>query len=279
MKNYPFEVKPIAGAIGAELYGIDVGADLSDDTIGEIRRALLEYQVIFFRDQDITPAQHSAFTARFGELDIYPFVKGLDDHPEIIEVSKKEDETVNFGGFWHTDTPYLPEPSLGSILLARQVPPFGGDTEWANTYLAYNRLSPRMKDMLEGLQGINSAAKGQVAATRVHRAAEKGTGLPVNEKFCSHPIVRTHPETGRKALYCSPAHVTAIEGMTVEESAPILNYLFSWQVRSEFTCRFRWDVGSIAFWDNRASLHNPINDYHGYARMMHRTTLKGDRPQ
>ncbi len=277
--NYPFQVAPISGALGAEIAGVDIADDLSDDVIAELRRALLEYQVIFFRDQKITPNQQRAFSARFGELDIYPFVQGLDDYPEIIEVRKRKDETVNFGGLWHTDTPYLPEPSLGSILYALEVPAYGGDTEWASTYLAYDHLSDGMKKMLEGLNGVNSASNGAVAATRALQTAEKGTGASEEAKVATHPIVRTHPETGRKALYCSPAHVVAIEGMTEEESAPILKYLFALQIRGEFTCRFRWQNGSVAFWDNRAALHNPINDYHGHERLMHRTTLKGERPK
>ena len=277
MRNYPFSVTPISGALGAEIGSIDLSQDLSDDTIAALRTALLDHLVIFFRDQEITPVQHRDFTARFGELDIYPYVKGLDDYPEIIEVKKEAHETVNFGGLWHTDTPYLDEPSLGSILLAREVPEFGGDTEWANTYLAYESLSAGMKDMLDGLSVVNAAGKGKVAATRADRAKERGTGL-AQDKEATHPIVRTHPETGRKALYCSPAHATRIDGMTEAESVPILNYLFAVQLRPEFTCRFRWRKGSMAFWDNRASLHNPINDYHGHRRLMHRTTLKGDKP-
>ena len=274
-----FSVVPVAGALGAEINGIDIGADLGNDVIAGLRQALLDHQVIFFRDQDVSPAQHAAFSARFGELDIYPFVKGLADHPEIVEVEKKEDEKVNFGGFWHTDTPYLAEPSLGSILIAREVPAWGGDTEWASTYLAYEALSPGMQQMLDGLMAVNAAGKGVVAATRAHRAAEKGTGQSEAAKVALHPIVRTHPETGRKALYCSPAHVVTIDGMSEAESAPILDYLFRLQTRAEFTCRFRWRAGSVAFWDNRATLHNPLNDYHGQYRLMHRTTLKGDRPR
>ncbi len=279
MQTYPFEVSPIAGALGAEIAGVDLAQELDEALIGALRRALLQYHVIFFRDQAITPEDQIRFSRYFGELDIYPFVRGMADYPEIIEVIKTEDETVNFGGLWHTDTPYLATPSLGSILVARELPAFGGDTEWANTRLAYEALSDGMKAMLEGLKAVNSAGKGAVVATRTQRAADNGTAQKEDEKSALHPIVRTHPETGLKSLYCSPGHVIRIDGLSEAESQPILNYLFRHQIRPEFTCRFRWSEGAVAFWDNRASMHNPLNDYHGQRRLLHRTTLKGDRPR
>ena len=278
MQTYPFEVNPIAGALGAEIAGVDLAEALDEALIGALRQALLSYHVIFFRDQDMTPADQIRFSRYFGELDIYPFVRGLEDYPEIIEVKKTEAETVNFGGLWHTDTPYLATPSLGSILVARELPAFGGDTEFANTRLAYEALSDGMKRLLVGLKAVNSAGKGAVVATRTHRAADNGSAQQEDEKSALHPIVRTHPETGLKSLYCSPGHVTRIDGLNEAESQPILNYLFRHQIRPEFTCRFRWSEGAVAFWDNRASMHNPLNDYHGQRRLLHRTTLKGDRP-
>lgn len=272
------DIRPISGALGAEVRNVDLSRDLPDATVAAIRQALLDHVVIFFREQEITPDRHLAFARRFGTPVEYPMVKGLEDNRLIVRVAKLEHETVNFGGLWHTDTAYLEEPPMGTILVARELPPYGGDTLFANLYLAYETLSDGMKAMLARLKGVNSSALAAVSATRADRIAEDGADRPAGALNAVHPVVRTHPETGRKALYVNKAHTERFEGMTVEESAPILDYLFAHQVRPEFTCRFRWAPGSIAFWDNRAALHNPINDYHGHRRVMHRITLAGDRP-
>ena len=271
-------VEPIAGALGAEIGGVDLAAGLNDDTVAEVRRALLEHQVVFFRGQDLTPAGQMAFASRFGEPMEYPFVKGLDDYPLVVPILKKEHETVNFGGLWHTDTAYLARPPMGTILYALDVPPHGGDTLFASLYRAYDTLSDGMKAMLAPLKAVNSAGKGIAASTRADRIAEMGRGASEEATYAVHPVVRTHPETGRKALYVNVAHTVRFDGMTEEESAPLLDYLFRHQVRPEFTCRFRWQPGSLAFWDNRAALHNPVNDYHGHRRLLHRITLAGDVP-
>jgi taurine dioxygenase len=209
----------------------------------------------------------------------YPFVKGLPGYPHVIEVKKLEHERANFGGVWHSDTAYLDEPPMGSMLLAREIPPYGGDTLFANQYLAYEALSKGMKRMLDGLEGINTSAKADVSKTREDRIKSDGREEARKDYSAAHPVVRTHPETGRKALYVNVAHTARLEGMTEEESAPLLGYLFQHQVRPEFTCRFSWQVGSIAFWDNRCAQHNPVNDYHGFRRVMHRITLAGERPR
>jgi taurine dioxygenase len=219
-----------------------------------------------------------AFARAMGAPIEYPFVKGLPDFPEIIEVKKLEHERANFGGIWHTDTAYLERPPMGSMLLAREVPPFGGDTEFANQYLAYESLSPGMQRLLQGLVAVNSSAKADVTRTREDRLRTDARDDAPKEYVAEHPVVRTHPETGRKSLYVNVAHTVRFKDMTEEESAPLLEWLHRHQVRPEFTCRFRWEAGSIAFWDNRCVLHNPINDYHGYRRVMHRITLAGDRP-
>jgi taurine dioxygenase len=272
-------VHPVAGALGAEISGVDLSRPLSDETIAEIRQALLDHLVIFFRGQDITPEQHLAFAKRFGEPVEYPLVKGLDAFPEIVPVVKLEHETVNFGGLWHADTTYLEEPPMGSILVARELPPYGGDTLFANMYLAYETLSDGMKELLSGLKGISASNKARVTDTRKERVKTAAKTAPATVLAATHPVVRTHPETGRKLLFVNLAHTVRFDGLTEEESAPILAFLFEHQVRPEFTCRFRWEPGSIAFWDNRAAQHNPINDYHGYKRVMHRITLAGDRPR
>jgi taurine dioxygenase len=251
--------------------------DLSAGTIGEIRKAFLEYQVVFFRDQTLEPAQFMAFARRMGEPIEYPFVRGIDGFPEVIEVKKLEHERYNFGGIWHSDTTYLDAPPMGSMLLARELPPYGGDTLFANQYLAYETLSEGMRTLLGGLIAVNSSANADVSRTREDRV--RGQTRTTEELVSEHPVVRTHPQTGRKALYVNVAHTARFKGMSKEESAPLLNFLFQHQIRPEFTCRFQWRVGSLAFWDNRCVQHNPVNDYHGHRRVMHRITLAGDRPR
>jgi alpha-ketoglutarate-dependent taurine dioxygenase len=233
--------------------------------------------VIFFRDQALTPAQFMAFARRMGKPIEYPFVRGIEGFPELIEVKKLEHERTNFGGIWHSDTTYLEQPPMGSMLLARELPPYGGDTLFANQYLAYEELSEGMRRLLDGLMAVNSSSKADVTRTREDRVRERGDRS--QELLAEHPVVRTHPETGRKALYVNVAHTARFKGMTEEESVPLLNFLFQHQVRPEFTCRFQWRVGSLAFWDNRCAQHNPVNDYHGHRRVMHRITLAGDRPR
>jgi len=269
---------PISGAIGAEISGVDLSEPLTDVVVHEIRHAFLEHLVVFFRDQSLTPQQQLAFAERFGEPLQYPFIKGLDDCPMIVPVLKREHETVNFGGIWHSDTAYLERPPMASMLYAKELPPFGGDTLFANMYVAYETLSDGMRRMLDGLMAVNSADRPAAAVTREDRIREGGRDDDERSTEAIHPVVRTHPETRRKALYVNFAHTVRFDGMTEEESAPLLDYLFAHQTKPELTCRFRWDVGSLAFWDNRCAQHNPINDYHGYRRLLHRVTLAGDRP-
>jgi taurine dioxygenase len=271
-------VTRIAGALGAELAGIDLREPPSRAMVEDITGALHEHGVVFLRDQPLSPVQFLTFARAVGEPVEYPFVKGLDGFPEIIEVKKLEHERVNFGGIWHSDTTYLDVPPMGSMLLAREVPPWGGDTLFANQSLAWDSLSETMRGLLAGLRGVSSSAKADVSKTREDRIASDGRSAARTEYRASHPVARTHPHTGRKALFVNVAHTVGIEGLTDEESAPLLAFLFAHQVRSEFTCRFAWRPGSIAFWDNRCTQHNPVNDYHGFRRVMLRITLKGDRP-
>ena len=279
MRNTTLEIRPIAGALGAELHGVNLAEDLPDAVIAEIRQALLDNLVIFFRDQDLKLDRFAAFAKRFGTPIEYPFIKGVEGFPEIIAVAKLENERVNFGGVWHSDTTYLHQPPMGSMLVAREVPPYGGDTLFANQYLAYETLSAGMKRFLDGATGVSTSAKADVSRTREDRIKSDGTEAARQPLAAEHPAVRTHPETGRRALYENTAHTARFADMTEEDSAPILNYLFQHQTRPEFTCRFRWEPGSVAFWDNRCAQHNPINDYHGFRRIMHRITLAGDTPR
>jgi taurine dioxygenase len=273
------EVRRVAGALGAEISGVDLARQLDDVTVAEIRSAWLEHLVVFFRGQQLTPVQFMAFARRLGEPVEYPFVKGIEGFPEIIEVKKLEHERTNFGGIWHSDTAYLEMPPMASMLLAREVPPVGGDTEFANQYAAYEALSPTLRGVLDGLAAVNSSAKADVTRTREDRVRTDGRGDAREQYEAEHPAVRTHPETGRKALYVNVAHTVRFAGMTAEESAPLLEFLFRHQVKAEFTCRFGWAPGSLALWDNRCTQHNPVNDYHGYRRVMLRITLAGDQPR
>ena len=272
------EIRPIAGALGAEIAGVDLSQELSDATVAEIRRAWLEHLVVFVRDQKLPPARFLAFARRFGEPIEYPFVKGLEEFPEIIPVLKLEHEKINFGGIWHSDTTYLDIPPMASMLVAREVPPAGGDTEFANMYLAYETLSSGMRRLLDGLVAVNSSAAADVSRTREDRLKDSARADAKKEYTATHPVVRVHPETGRRALYVNVAHTVRFDGMTDDESAPILRFLYAHQTRPELTCRFRWRPGSLAFWDNRCAQHNAINDYQGQKRLLHRITLAGDKP-
>lgn len=272
-------IQRLAGALGAEIGGVDLSRNLNESLAAAIRQALLDHQVIFFRDQDLTSEQFLRFAQAMGQPVEYPFVKGIDGYPVIIPVMKLEHERTNFGGIWHSDTTYLQQPPMGSMLLAREVPPFGGDTLFASQYLAYETLSEGMRKLLDGLVAVNSSAKADVSKTREDRIASDGRADAKKDYVAEHPAVRTHPETGRKALYVNVAHTSHFKGMTPEESAPLLQYLFQHQVKPEFTCRFGWRPGSLAFWDNRCAQHNPVNDYHGFRRVMHRITLAGDTPR
>ena len=278
MAQPSLDIRPIAGSIGAEIHGIDASRELDAETISTLRKALLDHLVIFLPAQSLTPEQQLRFARRFGEPMIYPFVKGLDGLPEVTPILKKEEDRNNFGGIWHSDTVYQDEPPMGTMLYALELPPFGGDTLFANQYLAYDSLSDGMKALLAPLKAINISGKGRVQQTRTDMMKHASAGLKGDELESCHPVIRTHPETGRKALYVNVAHTVRFDGMTEEESTPILEYLFEHQIQPEFTCRFRWSQGAVAFWDNRAAMHYPINDYHGYRRLMHRITLTGDRP-
>jgi taurine dioxygenase len=281
------EVSPVSGALGAEIAGVNLSAPLRDDAIDEIRAALHEHLVVFFRNQDLTPEKQLAFARRFGEPELHDFVEGMPDHPEVIAIIKNaEDAGYNFGGRWHTDVSYQERPALGSVLYGVDVPPQGGDTVFASQYLAYEALSEGMKQMLDGMKAVHSAAGSYGPNGRAARQTDGGYTRSMtvnpNEKANEemlHPVVRTHVETGRKGLYVNEVYTTRFEGMSEEESRPLLEYLFRHATREPFTCRFRWEAGSVAFWDNRCVQHYALNDYNGHRREMHRVTLSGERPQ
>ena len=278
-KKYKYiKLKKVSGSIGAIIQNIKLNQNLDEKVFDEIYDAFLAYQVIFFREQEFSPNSQKAFSKRIGKPIIYPFVKGLEKFPEITPILKKEDDVNNFGGIWHSDTTYQDKPPKGTMLYALEVPEFGGDTEFSNQYLAYESLSTGMKNFLDKQKAVNISGKGRVAKTRSDIMKHSSVGLKGDELKAIHPVVRTHPETKRKSLYINEAHTTHFVGMTVEESEPILQYLFKHQIKSEFTCRFQWEKGSVAIWDNRCTMHYPINDYHGFRRLMHRITFEGDKP-
>lgn len=273
-----FDVHPLTPAIGAEITGIDLAVPIEPAALAALRQVWLERKVLFFRNQKLTPDQQLAFTRQFGEIEKYPFLPGIEGHPLIAPVLKLPHETVNFGGLWHSDTTYLETPAAGATLYALELPPLGGDTLFANMVLAHESLPEAIKTQIEGLRAVNSSAKAEVSKTREDRLKE-ATDTVVRQQFVSlHPVVRTHPETGEKILYVNEGHTERFEGWTEEASQPLLNLLFQHQRKPEFQCRFRWTPGTLAMWDNRAAQHYPVNDYHGYRRLLHRVSLKGDRP-
>ncbi len=268
-----------AGALGAEIRGLDLSRDLDAASVASIREAWLEHLVLFFRDQPLSAERFQAFASRFGRVIAYPFLEGLEGFPLIVPVVKLPHETVNFGGIWHSDTTYQAEPPSATLLIAREVPPKGGDTLFANQYLAWETLPSDIKDEIADLRGVSSSAKADTTKNREDRMRDRGKSDVAREYLACHPVVRTHPETERKSLFVNPAHTVRFDGRSDAESADLLAFLFAHQVKPEFLCRFAWQVGSIAMWDNRCTLHNPVNDYHGHARVMHRVTLAGDVPR
>ena len=275
------DIRPIAGSLGAEIHGVDLTADLSNAAFDRIHQAFLDHHVIFFRDQtDLTPDQQKAFARRFGSLNTHPYVEGMADHPELLEIIKEADEKTNFGGGWHSDMSFLQEPALGSVLYGIDIPPYGGDTLFANQIAAYEALSDGMQNLLNGMTAIHTASreygsKGISAQARTSMQAAQAPDAPEFE----HPVVRTHPETGKRGLYINPAFTLRFSGMTRRESKPLLNFLFEHAREERFTCRFRWRENSVAFWDNRCVWHYALNDYAGHRRHMRRATINGDRPR
>lgn len=278
------DVQKIAGAGGAEVRGVDLSQDLSQEVLAEIRAALLDNLVIVFRDQDLTPERQLAFARRWGEIHLHPFMQGMPDHPEILAIIKRPTDKKNFGGSWHTDQMFSPSPAMGTMLYAKQVPSAGGDTMFTNQYLAYESLSDGMKAVANKLRTVcvGDNFKQADGKSRKDRYSDTMADMkvkdPGNVQTTSiHPLVRTHPETGRKALYIG-GHVQHFDGMTDEESQPLIDFFMKHSVRPEFTVRVRWQNGTLTFWDNRCTQHFAVNDYPAETRIMHRITICGDQP-
>ena len=278
------DVQKIAGSLGAEVRGVDLSRDISEEVLAEIRAALLDNLVIAIRGQDITPAQQLAFARRWGDIHLHPFMEGMPDYPEILAIIKRPTDKKNFGGSWHTDQMFSPSPAMGTMLYAKEVPSAGGDTLFTNQYLAFESLSDTMKELAGQLRSVCvgdnfKQANGLSRKERYDRAmSEMKVKDPGDVQTTSvHPLVRTHPETGRKSIYIG-GHVQRFEGMTDEESQPLVDFFMKHSTRPEFTCRVRWQTGTLTFWDNRCTQHFAVNDYPAETRIMHRITVCGDQP-
>jgi taurine dioxygenase len=275
-------IEPLAGALGAEVRGVSLATLQEEGAWREIHRAFLDYSVLAFRDQALEPADLMRVGARFGEPCHYPFVSGLPGFPYVVEIVKEEDETTNFGGRWHSDTTYLERPPLATLLYAVETPSKGGDTLFTNTYAAYDALSEGMRKLADRLVGINSAGlKSGGGRTQMHGkiGGMKIQGTDAADQVqAEHPVARTHPETGRKALYVSHSHTVRFKDMTEEESRPLVDWFQAHQTRPEFTCRVRWQPGTLTVWDNRCTQHCAVNDYHGERRRMRRLTVGAEKP-
>lgn len=273
-----FRVAPISGALGAEIFDIDLSGELDNASMDEIHRALAEYLVLLFRDQELSVEQQRAFAGRFGKLIPHPYVTGVDEDPNQFEIVREPGEGYGWDNYYHSDLIFLELPPMGSVLYGVEVPPYGADTEFCNMYLAYEALSEGLQRMLERLRGVNESGDPKQWSDK-YAGMHELTNAP---RWATHPVVRVHPVTGRKALYLSPAFTTRFDGMTEVESQPLIDYLYRHCTQSRFGCRLHWRQGSLALWDNRASLHHAIADYFGevasHRRVMRRATIEGERP-
>jgi taurine dioxygenase len=274
-------IEPLTGLMGAEISGVTLSPDMDESVFQEIRQALFTYGAIGFRDQTWTRSEQVAFSRRFGELEVHPIVKGLDDHPEVIKMHKPANMAATFGVGWHTDNTFFERPSLGSIVFAEIVPPVGGDTLFSNQQVAWDTLSQGMKDMLDDMIAIHSAKDAYTSEAALEKYESDGPISYIRsncvEGQVEHPVVIKHPVTGRKALFVNPMFTMGFKDMKKEESQPILDYLFRHAIREDFQCRFRWKPGSVAMWDNRIVMHAALNDYQNHERLLYRTTVNGDR--
>jgi taurine dioxygenase len=283
MRNSSIDVQPLTGSCGAEIFGPDLSSDLDQQVIDDIRSALCDYGVVFFRDQTIDAEQQKALARRFGTIFIHPNYKGTGPDPEIVEVRREPGDTRIVGEEWHTDTTMMPEPPMGAILYAIEVPPYGGDTLFANQCLAYDALSDAMKRMIAPLRAIHTDINVAGPKVGTERNAQRATKVRADdawrETVSVHPVVCVHPESGRKYLFVNHAYTVAFEGMTERESRPLLEFLMEHGHRQEFTCRFRWQKGSVAFWDNRSTKHMAVHDAGAFRRVMRRVQIAGTQPR
>jgi taurine dioxygenase len=278
------DVRRLTGALGAEIGGVDLSSPVEDAVFGEIHRAFLEHGVIFFRDQDLPPERQVALARRFGPPEIHPIVNGTEELPELVRVLKPAGQRASFGVGWHSDNSFFEKPSLGSLLYAVTVPPYGGDTLFAGMESAYEALSQPVRRMLDGLVAVHSASRAYDPA--ITGEAKYRGDAPITYRYSDviraeveHPVIRTHPETGRRSIYVNPMFTQRIVGLTESESRAILGFLYAHTARPDFACRFRWEARSVAIWDNRCVQHYAMDDYREFERVMHRVTVEGDRPR
>jgi taurine dioxygenase len=265
-------------ALGAEIVGVDLSEDVDATTVAEIRRALLEHLVLIFRDQQLTPERHARFARKFGSLQRHEYVRGLLEEPDVIEIRKEPDDVQNFGGMWHSDNSYLTSPPLGSILYALEVPGDAGDTLWANQYAAYESLPAKVRTTIDPLLAAHSPGPAFGTMRRIDGGSRACDAADEMGHEVAHPLVRTHPETKRSALFHGGPCTVHLKDRTISESKPLLDYLLSHAIRDEITYRHRWKSHDVVFWDNRCTMHVAMNDYGGRRRIVHRVSIAGDVP-
>jgi len=276
-------IEAVTPGIGASVTGVSL-ATAEAETLLRLREALVAHQVLFIRDQELSPEALVALTERLGTILRVPYVEAMADYPDIIAVLKEAEERKisTFGGTWHSDFSFLERPPSFTLLHARELPRVGGDTLWASQYLAYESLSPAFQAMIEPLRLVHTGwphgTKGPNASLAVSKSIKMVRNDPTADRETLHPLVRLHPESGRKSLFLNPVYTQRIEGMSEAESKPLLDFLFQHAVRPEFTCRMRWSDRTLAIWDNRCTLHLAVNDYDGVRRLLYRTTVEGERP-
>jgi taurine dioxygenase len=271
------DIKPVAGALGAEVYGLDLSQDLSEEDTLRIRKLLNTYEVIFFRDQNISPARQKALALSFGPLQTHPAYSTVEGFPEITILESTPENPTKIEA-WHSDMTFREHPPLGTVLKSVITPPKGGDTLWASMTAAYEGLSFHMQTFLEGLIAVHDFAHGFRESLAEPGGKERLADAVAANPPVKHPVIRTHPETGKKVIFVNSLFTTHIEGMRPAESAAILAFLYQHVVTPEYTCRFQWQPHSIAIWDNRSTQHKPINDYFPAHRRMERITIDGDKP-
>lgn len=271
-------ISPLTPTIGADIFDVDLSVSSKDLPLSDISQAFLRYHVLFFRNQEMTPEDIVRFARLFGPVGAYPFAEPLPNHPEVIAIIKEPEQRTVFGGIWHTDSTYLATPSLASVLYAVEVPDLGGDTLFANMHAAWEHLDPELQNKLRHLKAFHSSVKNRSVLRADHLQGGSMKGETSPELQASHPLVRQHPDSGRLSLYISPAHTVRIEGLPEAESDELLGSLYQHALQDDFKCRFRWSPGTLAIWDNRCTLHYPVNDYHGQRREMYRVTIEGSAP-
>jgi taurine dioxygenase len=272
-----FSVSPLSSALGAELFGVDLTTDMSLAVLQEIRQQLLEHEVIFFRDQDVSPKQHRALAASFGPLQTHPAYDTVAGIPEITILESTAENPTKIEA-WHTDMTFRQHPPLGCVLRAKITPSKGGDTMWASMTAAYDALSPGMQNFLSELSAEHDFSYGFKESLAEPGGRERLVQAVADNPPVIHPVIRTHPETGKKVIFVNSLFTTRILELSREESQAVLNFLYDHITTPEFSCRFNWKPNSIAIWDNRSTQHKPVNDYFPAHRMLHRVVIDGDKP-